>query len=90
MARKSPSVSQSPERQDVKKKPKPRPIGKTVSGKPTPTSDGDDKVDEASEDSFPASDPPAAASSPQRDPLDIDISPARFVDPQEIKKQKRR
>jgi hypothetical protein len=87
MARKSPLVSQSPAAQ---KQPKPRPIGKTASGKPTPLSGGKDKVDEASEESFPASDPPAAASSPDAAQPDNDISPARFVDPQEFKKQKPR
>ena len=67
----------------------PRPIGKTVTGKPTLMPGGKDKVDEAAEESFPASDPPAAASAPVATPAQ-DISPAHFLDPQELAKRKRR
>ena len=90
MVRVSSSKSQSPAPRDVKEEPKARPIGETAAGKPTPLAGTLDKVDEASEESFPASDPPAAASSPQADAPDNDISPARFVDPREFKGQKPR
>ncbi|MFN0019103.1 MAG: hypothetical protein ACKVP0_12640 [Pirellulaceae bacterium] len=90
MARTSSSKSQPPALRDVKEEPKARPIGKTVSGKPTPLAGSSDKVDEASKESFPASDPPASASSPDAAQPDNDISPARFVDPRELKKPKSR
>ena len=72
-----------------KRQRKPRPIGKTATGKPTLMSGGKDKVDEAAEESFPASDPPAAASAPIATPAE-DISPAHYIDPQELKKRKPR
>jgi hypothetical protein len=52
-------------------------------------SGGKDKVDEAAEESFPASDPPAAASAPVATPAE-DISPAHYIDPQELTKRKPR
>jgi hypothetical protein len=68
---------------------KPRPIGKTATGKPTLMPGVKDKVDEAAEQSFPASDPPAAASAPVATPAQ-DISPAHYIDPQELAKRKPR
>jgi hypothetical protein len=52
-------------------------------------SGGKDKVDEAADESFPASDPPAAASAPVAAPAE-DISPAHYIDPQELAKRKPR
>jgi len=72
-----------------KRQPKPRPIGKTATGKPTLMSGGKDRVDVAAEASFPASDPPAAASAPVNTPAE-DISPAHYLDPREFKKRKPR
>jgi len=69
---------------------KAKPIGKTATGKPTHMGGGKDKVDEAAEASFPASDPPAAAASPPANPPGTDISPARFLNPQELAKRKPR
>ena len=85
----SSSKSQAPGPKNEKREPKARPIGKTANGKPTPMSGGKDKVDVAAEASFPASDPPAAASAPVATPAQ-DISPAHYLDPQELKKRKPR
>ena len=65
----------------------PRSIGKTATGKPT--SGVKDKVDEAAEGSFPASDPPAGAGGAASGPPTEDISPAKYVDPQKIKRKPR-
>lgn len=90
MVRSSPPTKpQSPARKNEKPEPKARPIGKTATGKPTPMAGTKDKVDVAAEGSFPASDPPAAASAPVAAPAQ-DISPAHYLDPQELKKRKPR
>ena len=72
------------------KQPKARPVGKTANGNPTLSPTTKDKVDVAAEASFPASDPPAAASPNAPAPPRQDISPAHFLSPQEIKERKSR
>ena len=69
---------------------KARPVGKTVTGKPTLSPTTKDKVDVAAEASFPASDPPAAASPNAPAAPRQDISPAHYLSPQEIKERKPR
>ena len=83
------SPKPQPGAKNQKRERKARPIGKTATGKPTLMSGDKDKVDEAAEESFPASDPPAAASAPVATPAQ-DISPAHYLDPQELKKRKPR
>lgn len=65
MARKTPSrqtSSPGSSKSNVRAAtPAPRPIGVTVTGKPTAQAGSKDAVDEASECSFPASDPPASS-----------------------------
>lgn len=68
---------------------KARPIGKTAAGKPTLMPGSKDKVDVASEGSFPASDPPAVSANPPAAPPDQNISPARFLTPAELAKKSR-
>ena len=74
--------------QTITRKPKARPIGKTATGKPTLSPATKDKVDLAAEASFPASDPPAAASTTAAAPPAQDISPARYLEPQELRKKR--
>ena len=65
MAHKSPQSTRisrmplSPDAKSMQGQTPPRPIGITATGKPTAKRGAKDAVDEASESSFPASDPPA-------------------------------
>ena len=72
------------------RRPQARPVGKTATGKPTLSPTTNDKVDVAAEASFPASDPPAAASPNAPAAPRQDISPAHYLSPQEIKERKSR
>ena len=74
----------------TERRPQARPIGKTVTGKPTLSPTTKDKIDVAGEASFPASDPPAAASPNTPATPRQDISPAHYLSPQEIKERKSR
>ncbi|MGI8978750.1 MAG: hypothetical protein ACR2FY_05960 [Pirellulaceae bacterium] len=74
----------------TEKPPKARPVGKTATGKPTLSPTTKDKIDVAAEASFPASDPPAAASPNAPAAPHQDISPAHYLSPQEIKERKSR
>jgi hypothetical protein len=72
-----------------KRRAKAKPIGKTATGNSTFMPGSKDKVDEQGEETFPASDPPAhAAHAPA--PAGQDISPARYLSPEELAKRKPR
>jgi hypothetical protein len=68
---------------------KARPIGKTATGNPSFMPGPKDNVDEQGEETFPASDPPAHASHANV-PSGEDISPARYLSPEELKKRRAR
>ena len=68
---------------------KAKPIGKTATGKPSFMPGPKDKVDERGEETFPASDPPAHATHANV-ASGQDISPARYLSTEELKKRKAR
>lgn len=85
---KAPATTRQKEKGQVQQK-RPRPIGQTATGKPTAGPVTKEKVDETAEASFPASDPPAGAAGTASGHPAEDISPARYVDPQEKKRKPR-
>lgn len=83
------AVPESEIQKQDKRHNKAKPIGKTATGKSTFMPGPKDKVDVQGEGTFPASDPPAhSAQSPV--PAGQDISPARYLSPEELAKRKSR